>query len=92
MDSCFCHNWKDKKNYYDKLGYKYYIIRLKCSDKVVEERLEKRKDDYSIAGYNDYIWMRENVTHVDDNLIDYEINTEENVEKQVIEFLNRINN
>ena len=93
MDSCFCHNWKDKKEYYDKLGYKYYIIRLECSDKVIEERLKGRtkdNDNYSEAGYKDYLWMKNNVSHVDDNLIDYVINTEKDIESQVNDFLNSI--
>ena len=89
MDSCFCHNWKDKKNYYDKLGYKYYIIRLTCDDEIVKKRLNDRVDSYSIANYNDYLWMKENVSKVDDELIDYEINTENDVEEQVKEFLKK---
>ncbi len=87
MDSCFCHNWTNKKKYYDSLGYKYYIIRLLCSDKIVKTRLDNRNDKYSIANYNDYLWMKNNVSHIDDNLIDFVIDTEENVEKQVKEFL-----
>ena len=86
MDSCFCHNWTNKKKY-DSLGYKYYIIRLLCSDKIVKTRLDNRNDKYSIANYNDYLWMKNNVSHIDDNLIDFVIDTEENVEKQVKEFL-----
>ncbi len=93
MDICFCHNWKEKKKYYDSLGYKYYIIRLVCSEEVVKERLSKRaKDDnnYSEAGFKDYLWMKENVPHVDDNLIDFTIDTEKDVEEQVIKFINQI--
>lgn len=92
MDSCFCHNWREKKDYYDGLGYKYYIIRLKCGDEIVEERLQKRMkntDNYSIATYNDYLWMKKNVTHVDNHLISYVIDTEKDVELQVKDFLNR---
>ena len=90
MDSCFCHNWEKKKEYYDNLGYQYYIIRLICSDEVVQKRLRKRKDDASQGEYKDYLWMKENVPHVDDKLIDYVINTEEDVESQVKDFLKRI--
>lgn len=92
IDSCFSHNWKDKKIYYDKLGYKFYVIRLVCSDKVVKERLLKRNinnDDYSKGSYNDYMWMKKNVSNVDNNLIDYVINTEEDVEEQVLDFFNK---
>ena len=92
MDSCFCHNWKEKKEYYDKLGYKYYIIRLKCNDEVVEKRLEERiknNDNYSDANYNDYLWMKSNVSHVDNNLVDYVIDTEKDVEFQVKDFFSK---
>ena len=94
MDSCFSHNWKDKKSYYDGLGFKYYIIRLICSDKTISDRLSKRvrnKDNYSDANFKDYLWMKENVSHVDDSLISYTINTENDVEEQVIDFLNKYN-
>ena len=89
MDSCFSHNWQEKKKYYDSLGYKYYIIRLVCSEETLKRRLAKRVDAYSIANYNDYLWMKENVTPVDDSLIDYTINTEEDVERQVREFISK---
>lgn len=91
MDSCFSHNWKDKKKYYDNLGYKYYIIRLICDDEIVKKRLDNRIDNYSIANYNDFLWMKENVSKVNDELIDYEINTEKDVEIQVKNFLNKFN-
>ena len=93
MDSCFCHNWKEKKKSYDSLGYKYYIIRLACREEVVKERLSKRtKGDgnHSEAGFKDYMWMKENVPHVDDDLIDFTIDTEKDVEEQVKEFVNDV--
>lgn len=89
MDSCFCHNYKDKLNYYNGLGYKYYIIRLVCSDKVIKERLDKRNNSNnssSIANYNDYLWMKENVSLVSDNLIDFTIDTEKDIYNQVLLF------
>ena len=36
--------------------------------------------------------MKENVPHVDDNLIDYTINTEEDVEEQVKDFFSVVLN
>ena len=91
MDSCFCHKWIDKKKYYDDLGYKYYIVRLICNDEIVKKRLDDRIDNYSIANYDDYLWMKDNVSKVNDELIDYEINTEKDVEIQVKEFLRKFN-
>ena len=93
-DSCFCHNWKEKIKYYNKLGYKYYIIRLECDESIIKERLLSRVKDgtnYSIANFNDYLWMKENVPRVDDNLVDYTINTETNIEEQVDDFINQYN-
>lgn len=92
-DSCLCHNYEDKLKYYKNLGYPYYIIRLECSEEVVKERLEKRivnKDNASIATFNNYLWMKENVKRVPLELIDFTINTEKDIKSQVKEFLNKI--
>ena len=89
-DSCLCHNYKSKLDYYTQLGYKYYIIRLECSDKIVKERLSKRNLDgtnYSIADYNGYLWMKENVERVPLEIVDFIINTEQNLEPQIKEMI-----
>jgi len=91
-DSCLCHNYEDKLEYYKSLGYPYYIIRLECSEEVVKERLEKRvvnKDNASIATFNNYLWMKENVERVPLELIDFTINTEEDIKLQVKEFISK---
>ena len=70
------------------------MIRVKCSELIVKERLSTLVRDganYSIANFNDYLWMKENVPHVDDNLVDFTINTETNIEEQVDDFLNHFN-
>lgn len=92
-DSCLCHNYEDKLEYYKSLGYPYYIIRLECSEEVVKERLEKRivnKDNVSIATFNNYLWMKENVKRVPLERIDFTMNTEKDIKSQVKEFLNKI--
>ena len=92
-DSCLCHNYQEKLEYYKKLGYPYYIIRLDCSEEVVKERLEKRivnKDNASIATFNNYLWMKENVKRVPLERIDFTMNTEKDIKSQVKEFLNKI--
>ena len=92
-DSCLCHNYEDKLEYYKSLGYPYYIIRLECSEEVVKERLEKRivnKDNASIATFNNYLWMKENVKRVPLERIDFTMNTEKDIKSQVKEFLNKI--
>lgn len=91
-DSCLCHNYEEKLEYYKKLGYPYYIIRLDCSEEVVKERLEKRvvnKDNASIATFNNYLWMKENVERVPLELIAFTINTEEDIKLQVKEFISK---
>lgn len=94
IDSCLCHNYKSKLEYYKRLGIKYYIIRLECSSDIVKERLENRVVDdknYSIANYEDYLWMINNVERVPINLIDFIIDTEEDINSQVLEFLTKNN-
>lgn len=92
-DSCLCHNYEDKLEYYQSLGYPYYIIRLECNEEKIKERLSKRvvdENNASSATYNHYLWMKENIKRVPLELIDFTINTEENIELQVKEFLNKI--
>lgn len=94
MDSCFCHKWKEKKEYYDNLGYRYYVIKLECSEETIKKRIQERINsgkDFSRGNYDNYLWMKNNVSRVDDELIDYVINTENNVEPQVKEFLKKFN-
>ena len=70
------------------------MIRIECSELIVKERLSSRvkvDTNYSIASFNDYLWMKENVPHVDDNLVDFTINTETNIEEQVDDFLDHFN-
>ena len=92
-DSCLCHNYEDKLEYYQSLGYPYYIIRLECSEETVKERLPKRvvdENNASSATYTHYLWMKENIKRVPLELIDFTINTEKDIELQVKEFLNKI--
>jgi len=92
-DSCFCHNYKSKLEYYKQLGYKYFIIRLECSKETVKERLSKRTLDginYSNADYNGYLWMRENVERVPLEIVDFIVNTEHNIEPQIIKITQKI--
>ena len=93
-DFCFIQHWQEKKKYYYNLGVKYYVIRLECSENTIKERLLKRTLDginFSKAGYEEYLIMKDRFPRIDDNLIDYTINTEEDIDSQVIEFLNKYN-
>ena len=61
---------------------------------IIGERLNKRilnNDNYSIANYNDYLWMKDNVEKVDDDLIDFTIDTTLDIEEQVRNFISKYN-
>lgn len=93
-DYCAGHNWSDKKRHLDEYGIRYYIIRLLCDERIVEERMKKRivdGDNFSIADFNEYLWCKENIPHIDDDLIDFEINTGEDVDSQVKKFVKKYN-
>ena len=92
-DSCFCHNYEEKLSYSKKLGYSFYIVRLECSEKVIKERLEKRKvtkDNFSISTFNDYLWMKNHVKRVPLELIDFTIYTDQDLEPQIVQFVKEI--
>ena len=92
-DSCFCHNYEEKLSYAKKLGYSFYIVRLECSEKVIKERLEKRKvtkDNFSISTFNDYLWMKNHVKRVPIELIDFTIYTDQDLEPQIVQFVKEI--
>lgn len=92
MDSCLSHNYQQKLAYYDSLGYKYYIIRLECKEETIKKRLQERSQSYpNSANYEDYLWMKNNVSKVPDNLISYTINTEEELDPQIQAFLQKYN-
>ncbi len=93
LDSCFCHRYQEKLKYVKSLGYRYYIIRLECSDEIVRLRLSKRvlgEKNYSIATYDDYLWMKNCVERVPLELINYTIYTEEELIPQVKVFLSMV--
>ena len=92
-DSCFCHNYEEKLSYAKKLGYSFYIVRLECSEKVIKERLEKRKvtkDNFSISTFNDYLWMKNHVKRVPIELVDFTIYTDQDLEPQIVQFVKEV--
>lgn len=92
-DSCFCHNYEEKLSYAKKLGYSFYIVRLECSEKIIKERLEKRKvtkDNFSISTFNDYLWMKNHVKRVPLELIDFTIYTDQDLEPQIVQFVKEV--
>ena len=94
LDSSSTKNWNYKKRYFDKQGYKYYIIRLVCDEDIIKERLSSRTKDginFSIANYEDYLDIKKTYPRIDDSLISFTIDTGKDIEPQVIEFLNKYN-
>lgn len=92
-DSCFCNHYEEKLKYFNKLGYPYYIIRIECPEEIVEERLKHRtvtKDNYSIATFDDYLWMKENVQRAPMELIAFTIDTSQEIEPQVLKFVHEV--
>lgn len=87
-------NKNKKLDYLTHLGYDYYIIRLECSDEIIKTRLSNRKIDeinYSLANFEDYLEMKKNIPKIKDELISYTINTENDLEIQIKDFLNKYN-
>lgn len=91
-DNCLCHNYEEKLAYYKKLGYPIYIIRVECEERIVKERLAKRvvdENNASIATFDNYLWLKKNFPRVPKELVNFIIYTENNIESQVKEFLNK---
>ena len=91
-DNCLCHNYEEKLAFYKKLGYPIYIVRVECQEDIVKERLAKRvvdENNASIAAFDNYLWLKKNYPRVPEKLVDFVIHTEDNIENQVIEFLNK---
>ena len=60
---------------------------------IVEERLKHRtvtKDNYSIATFDDYLWMKENVQRAPMELIAFTIDTSQEIEPQVLKFVHEV--
>lgn len=92
-DSSFSHEYERKLEFIKKLKCSYYIVRLICDEDVVKERMDKRVLDdvnYSLATYKGHLWMKENVPLVPDDLIDFVIYTDQDIEGQVQEFIKYI--
>lgn len=93
LDNCFCHNYQEKLSYIKGLGYPFYIVRIECPENVIEERLQKRKIDkhnHSIATFDDYLWMKANISRVSLSLIDFIIETDKDLDSQVLQFIHQV--
>lgn len=93
-DGSFSHNYKEKLEYIKSLGFRYYVIRLKCDEAIIKMRMDARTLDgvnFSLAPYSNYLWMKENIPLVPDEMVDFVIHTDDDIEKQVKEFVDYIN-
>ena len=83
-------------DYWDKLeieehkSFKEFLEKYKPEENNMFFVTTKGKKCYSDANYNDYLWMKSNVSHVDNNLVDYVIDTEKDVEFQVKDFFSKL--
>ncbi len=84
--------YKVAKKNANKYGAKFFLIRLYCPERIILDRLKKRKkddDNFSHAGEEIYFVRKQ--LHKDTNIskedIFFEINTEKDVEKQVYDFI-----
>ncbi len=93
-DGSFSHNYKEKLEYIKRIGFRYYVVRLKCDEEIIKMRMDARTLDgvnFSLAPYSNYLWMKEHIPLVPDDMIDFVINTDGDIEKQVKEFVDYIN-
>lgn len=92
-DCSFSHNYETKLKYIKDLGFKYYVIRLKCPEDVIKSRVSKRKLDgvnFSAAPFETYLRMKSTIPLVPDELVDFVIDTSLDIEDQVCDFIKYI--
>ena len=101
VDECLPINYQKKLDFYGSLGVPMIIVRLNCDDEVWEQRLKARRFDppheYSVINYDVAVELNSRYpTHVPDELVDFTIDTTNNVDIQVrelVEFIKRqVNN
>lgn len=92
-DASFSHNYKDKLKLLKEIGYQLFIVRLICDEEIIKKRVDERVLDgvnFSLAPFSNYLWMKENIPLVPDNLIDFVIYTDQDIDSQVKAFIKYI--
>lgn len=88
IDECLPINYQKKLDSYKGLGYLVFIVRLDCDRDVWAERLKRRHfnppEEYSVINYDDAVALNSRYpAHVPDGLVDFTIDTTDNVDEQI---------
>lgn len=88
IDECLPINYQKKLDFYRGLGYPVFIVRLDCDKDVWAERLKRRRfnppEEYSVINYDDAVELNSRYpAHVPDELVDFTIDTADNVDEQI---------
>lgn len=92
-DGSFSHNYEDKLKLLKSIGFRFFVIRLKCDEEVIKKRVDARVLDgvnFSLAPFETYLWMKKTIPLVPDELVDFTIYTDQELEPQVLEFIKYI--
>ena len=95
IDECLPINYQKKLDFYGNLGVPMIIVRLDCDKNVWAERLKKRlfnpPEEYSVISYDDAVELNSHYpTHISDELVDFTIDTTDNVDEQIDKLANSI--
>ena len=95
IDECLPINYQKKLDFYGNLGVPMIIVRLDCDKNVWAERLKKRRfnppEEYSVISYDDAVELNSRYSaHVPDKLVDFTIDTTDNVDEQTNKLVNSI--
>ena len=95
IDECLPINYQKKLDFYRGLGYPVFIVRLDCDKDVWAERLKRRRfnppEEYSVINYDDAVELNSRYpAHVPDKLVDFTIDTTDNVDEQIDKLANSI--
>ena len=90
IDECLPINYQKKLDFYGGLGVPTIIVRLNCDQDVWAQRLKARRFDppreYSVIDYDAAVELNSRYpAHVPDELVDFTIDTTNNVDEQVRE-------
>ena len=95
IDECLPINYQKKLDFYGSLGVPMIIVRLDCAKDVWAERLKKRRfnppEEYSVINYDDAVELNSHYhAHIPDELVDFTIDTTDNVDEQINKLVNFI--
>ena len=90
IDECLPINYQKKLDFYGSLGVPMIIVRLNCDAEVWKQRLKARRFnppyEYSVINYNAAVELNSRYrAHIPDELVDFTLDTTNNVDEQVCE-------